>query len=72
MTVHTLRAGAPNVAIRPGMRLVVEAIHPTTGADVAGVTCTRWSIYGYDKTPAGGSTLADEVPRWTAERDEGG
>lgn len=48
MAHHTLQAGAPNLPIGPGMKLVLEAIDPTTDASVAGVTSTRWTIYGRD------------------------
>ena len=30
------------------MQIRLEAIDPTTDAQVAGVTSTRWSIYGWD------------------------
>lgn len=51
MAHHTLQAGAPNLPLVAGMILKLEAISPTTDADVAGVTSTRWSIYGYDDSP---------------------
>ncbi len=65
MTVHTLQTAFPNLPLKAGMRLRLEAINPTTGADVASVTSTRWSIYGYDKSP--GSPLAEELPTWVPE-----
>lgn len=71
MTHHTLQAGAPNLPLRPGMKLKLEAISATTDAEVAGVTSTRWSIYGYDKSP--GAPLSGEVPSWVpGPYDEGG
>jgi hypothetical protein len=45
---QTLQAGAPNLPLPPGMELRLEAIDPTTDAQVSGVTATRWMIYGYD------------------------
>lgn len=33
-----------------GMIIKIEARSPTTDAEVAGVTSTRWSIYGYDES----------------------
>jgi hypothetical protein len=30
------------------MVLKLQAIDPTTGAEVSGVKATRWTIYGYD------------------------
>lgn len=65
MAHHTLVAGAPAVLLPPGMELRLEAINPTTDAEVAGVTCTRWSIYGDDEGT--GPPLVGEVPRWTPE-----
>ena len=52
MAHQTLQAGAPNLPLRSGMKLVLEAINPTSDASVAGVVCTRWSIYGYDVSDA--------------------
>lgn len=34
----------------PGLRVKLEAISPTTDAEVAGVSATRFSIYGYDES----------------------
>lgn len=51
MAHHTLQAGAPNLPLGSGMVLRLEAINPDTDAEVAGVTSTRWSIYGYDASP---------------------
>ena len=48
MATHTLQTGLPPLPIAGGMQLKLEAINPTTGAAVTGVTVTDWSIYGYD------------------------
>jgi hypothetical protein len=48
VTDHTLVAGAPGLPLGPGMVLKLQAIDPTTGAEVSGVKATRWTIYGYD------------------------
>lgn len=50
MAHQTLQAGAPNLPLQAGMVLKLEAVSSTTDAAVAGVTSTRWSIYGYDAT----------------------
>lgn len=50
MPHQTLRTGAPNLPLTPGMVLKLEAQDPTTDAEVAGVTSARWSIYGYDES----------------------
>lgn len=65
MAHRTLQAGAPNLPLRGGMKLVLEAINPTSDAQVAGVVVTRWSVYGYDETE--GPPVSGDVPRWTAE-----
>lgn len=36
----------PSMKLEAGMQLVLEAIDPTTGAAVTGVTATHWAIYG--------------------------
>ena len=48
MTVRTLVAAVPPVTLIPGMVLKLEAIDPSTGAAVTGVTATAWVIYGSD------------------------
>lgn len=56
MTVHTLTAPIPEIVLVPGMVLRLEAIDPTTGADVAGVTASEWAIYGVDMDAEAGDT----------------
>jgi hypothetical protein len=51
MTVYTLQAPMPAIALFPGMQVKLEAIEPSTGAAITGVTCSAWSIYGEDLTP---------------------
>ncbi len=67
MAHHTLVAGAPNVLLGPGLQLRLEAINPTTDADVAGVTVAQWSIYG-DKRRMD-EALDDPLPDWTPEEN---
>lgn len=50
MAHQTLQAGAPNLPLKPGMILRLEARDPSLDAAVTGVTSTRWSIYGYDNS----------------------
>lgn len=50
MAHHTLQTGFPAMPLTPGLILKLEARHPTTDAEVTGVTSTRWSIYGYDES----------------------
>lgn len=58
MVVSTLQAGAPNIPLVSGMQLRLEAIDPTTGDAVAGVTATRWAIYGDDRSLQSGDLLS--------------
>lgn len=46
MSNAPLQAPIPSIDIEPGMKLVLEAISPTTGASITGVTATAWAIYG--------------------------
>lgn len=48
MAHHTDKVGFPNIPMRTGMIMKLEARDPTTDAEVAGVTASRWSIFGYD------------------------
>lgn len=62
MTAWTTHAGFPNIILTAGMVIKLEAIDPTTGNPVAGVTSSRWSIYGEDIDT---TKLTDEVPYYT-------
>lgn len=62
MAHHTEQTGFPAIPLRPGMRVRLRAISPTTGAAITGVTATEWAIYGRDRS--GGGDLSDEVPRY--------
>lgn len=52
MTVRTLTAKVPSITLVEGMILRLEAISPTTGAAIGGVSASRWSIYGKTATEA--------------------
>ena len=66
MAHNTDKVGFPDLPLTGGMQLRLEAIDPTVDAAVAGVTSTRWSIYGYDQS---GDPLAipDVIPLYTPE-----
>lgn len=66
MADYTLHEGFPNLRLQEGMRVRLNAIDPSTGAEVTGVVSSRWSIYGDDQadTAAG---LEDVVPLLTAQ-----
>jgi hypothetical protein len=53
------------------MKIVLEALSPTTDAAITGVASSRWSIYGYDES-AGVGELEDTVPHWVAVDDGAG
>lgn len=54
MTAFTLQAGTPAIQLAGGMILRLEAISPTTGAAITGVTSSAWAIYGVDDSDATG------------------
>jgi len=47
MTVHTLDAGLPEITLPGGFVVKFEAISPTTGLAISGVSVSAISIYGY-------------------------
>ena len=69
MAHHTEQVGFPAIPFRPGMRLRLRGLSPTTDAEVAGVSATQWSIYGRDK--ARGGPFSEEIPAWVAGDEEG-
>lgn len=48
MAHHTEQTGFPAQPLTAGMKIRIRALSPTTDAEVAGVTCSQWSIYGRD------------------------
>lgn len=62
MTVYTLQAPMPVLAVKEGMKLVLQAIDPTTGAAVTGVTCSHWAIYGERVATDDGSGAVNPGP----------
>ena len=56
MTVHTLDAGIPQIALPGKSTVKFEAISPTTGAAITGVTVSTIAIYGYDRSETGEPT----------------
>lgn len=52
MATYTLTAPTPEIVMTAGMQLRLEAIDPTTGDPVSGVTASAWSIYGDDMDQA--------------------
>lgn len=65
-TDYTLHEGFPNLRLQEGMQVRLNAINPTTGAEVTGVVSSRWSIYG-DDTGDNATGLEDVVPLLTAQ-----
>jgi hypothetical protein len=64
VTVWTLQAGIPDADMKSGMKLKLEAINPTTGAAITGVTATAWAIYGIDVSEEL-NQLEDLIPRYS-------
>lgn len=56
MATDQLMAPLPQITLEPGMQIVFEAINPTTGAAVNGVTVKGITIYGTNA--AGGDGLS--------------
>ena len=52
MATDQLMAPLPQITLEPGMQIVFEAISPTTGLAITGVTVKGIAIYGTDE--AGG------------------
>lgn len=50
MAHHTEQTGFPAQPLNAGMRIRLRALSPSADAEVAGVTCTQWSIYGRDES----------------------
>lgn len=69
MTHHTVEASAPDAEIPPEFVFSLEAIDPTTGDPVAGVSVADVVIYAED-LGAGGLTERI-VPTLTSEEVEG-
>jgi hypothetical protein len=65
MAHHTKAAGFPQIPLQSGMKIRIRALSPTTDAEVTGVTCTQFAIYGRDKS--GGLPLEDAVPDYVPE-----
>lgn len=71
MTHYTKAAGFPNVPIQAGMKIRLRALSPTTDAEVTGVTCSQFAIFGRDL-----SDVIDDLdalnppPEWVPAGDE--
>jgi hypothetical protein len=55
MTVYTLEASMPDILMVGGSFLRFEAIDPTTGLAVTGVTVDTISVYGTDESEQTGN-----------------
>jgi hypothetical protein len=59
VTHNTDKVGFPAIPLTSGMVITLEARDPTTDAEVAGVTSSRWMIYGEDESAG---DLTDVIP----------
>ena len=50
MTAFTLEGPLAQGVYPGGTRIVLEAVHPTTRANVAGVVLSQLVLYGYDRS----------------------
>lgn len=67
MTVRTLVAATPGLPLNGGSFLRLEAIDPSTGAAVNGITVSNIVVYGYDVSTNGGGFDLDVIPLLTPE-----
>lgn len=67
MSDYTLHEGFPSIRLQEGMQLRLNAIDPTTGDEVSGVSATRWSIYGDDNSD---TLTEDSIPDYSLSLDE--
>lgn len=65
MAHHTEQVGFPPLPLNGNMRLRLRALSPTTDAEVAGVTCTLWALYGRKQGRVG--PFSEELPTWVPE-----
>jgi hypothetical protein len=56
---RTEQTGFPAVPLDGGMIIRLRALSPTTDAEVAGVTCSQWAIYGRDDSAEPEGPLPD-------------
>lgn len=66
MAEYTIAEGFPHIPLTAGMQIKLEAVSPTTGAAVTGVTSSRWAIYGDDESDSA-LGIEDVVPLLTAQ-----
>lgn len=50
MAFLTEHEGFPNIPLTAGMVIKLEAVDPTSETPVAGVTSSKWMIYGEDES----------------------
>ena len=65
MAHFTEQVGFPALPLNGNMRVRLRALSPTTDAEVAGVTCTLWALYGRKAAQAG--PFSQELPDWVPE-----
>jgi hypothetical protein len=67
MAVWTLQAPMAQLSLPGGASITFEAINPSTGAAVAGVNVTSFTIYGYPGD-TGETVLPDVLPVYTPQQ----
>lgn len=70
MAAHQLLARMPPLTLDAGCTVTVEAIDPSTGATVTGVTITSAAVYATNTTE--GKLPPPPVPRLTLQAATGG
>lgn len=59
MAHHTETVGFPELPLNGTMSVRLRALSPTTDAEVGGVTCTLWALYGRDESDEAPGTEPD-------------
>ena len=66
MTVYTLESDMPWIELPGGFVLQLEAVSPTTGAAITGVTVSDVAVYG--QALALGGVIERKIPKLTSEQ----
>lgn len=62
MAGNQLLAALPSVTLNSGCTVTFDAINPTTGADVSGVTVSLGAVYGVNLNDLGSDSAPAALP----------
>lgn len=69
MANNVSKTGFPNIPLKPGMILKLEARSPSTDAAVTGVSSSKWSIWARDLSDE--PELDPQLPTWVPQGEAG-